>query len=64
MTNCCDQRPFAAINEDAETAKDTSGYIHGAISGQRECFNEEHTLGTLSGVLGGQIVLAGGTSDD
>ena len=33
--------------------------------GNESVFNEEHnTLGLFSGVLGGQIVLAGGTSDD
>ena len=33
--------------------------------GNESVLNEEHnTLGFFSGVLGGQIVLAGGTSDD
>lgn len=33
--------------------------------GNESVFNEDHnTLGLFSGVLGGQIVLAGGTSDD
>lgn len=33
--------------------------------GNESVFNEEHnTLGLFSGVLGGQIVWAGGTSDD